>query len=49
MAALLPPQGANFNAIFCGQKELDANFDALLEEYDDGNIGEGEEDVEVTD
>ena len=49
MAALLP-QGSNFKTIFEGQKDLDANFEAFLdEEYDDGQIGEGAENPDVKD
>ena len=50
MAALLPAGGTNFKGIFDGQKDLDADFDAFMEEeYDDGQIGEGAEEAEVKD
>ena len=53
MAALLPvvEQGTNFTGMFAGQAELDAGFDAFMdEEYDDGKLGElYEEDVGATD
>ena len=51
MAALLPTAGgSNFNAIFGGQKDLDADFDAFMEEeYEDDKIGDGGEDAEVED
>lgn len=49
MAALLPPAG-DFKTVFSGQKDLDANFDAFMdEEYDDGEIGEGAEEPENSD
>jgi hypothetical protein len=42
MAALLLPSGGDFKAVFSGQQDLDANFDAFMdEEYDDAEIGEG--------
>ena len=52
MAALIPiaPTGSNFKTIFEGQKDLDANFEAFMdEEYDDGQIGEGADDADVKD
>ena len=51
MAALLPTGGANFTAVPDGQAELDAGFDAFMdEEYDDDKIGElYEEDVMAKD
>ena len=51
MAALLPTGGANFTAVPEGQDELDAGFDAFMdEEYDDDKIGElYEEDVMAKD
>ena len=39
MAALLPDSGANFKAVFENQNELDAGFDAFIdEEYDEDKI-----------
>ena len=51
MAALLPDAGANFKAVFENQNELDAGFDAFMdEEYDEDKIGElYEEDVDAKD
>ena len=53
MAALLPThtEGTNFGAVFGGQEDLDAGFDAFMdEEYDEFKIGElDEEEVEATD
>jgi len=41
MAALLPAPGTNFNTIFEKQNDLDANFDAFMdEEYNEDQIGE---------
>lgn len=40
MAALLPEAGANFAAVADGQAELDAGFDAFMdEEYDEDKLG----------
>ena len=51
MAALLPTAGANFTNVLEGQDELDAGFDAFMDqEYDEDKIGElYEEDVMATD
>lgn len=51
MAALLPVAGSDFKGVFEGQAELDAGFDAFMdEEYDEDKIGElMEEDVEAED
>lgn len=51
MAALLPDSGQNFGQVFAGQEDLDAGFDAFMdEEYDEDKIGElYEEDVEAED
>ncbi len=51
MAALLPDAGTNFKAVFENQNELDAGFDAFMdEEYDEDKIGElYEEDVDAKD
>jgi len=52
MAALLPDAvGTNFNTVFENQNELDAGFDAFMdEEYDEDKIGElYEEDVNAKD
>lgn len=51
MAALLPDAGVNFAQKFGGQDELDAGFDAFMdEEYDEDKIGElMEEEVEAHD
>ena len=41
MAALLPDAGANFTTVFGGQNDLDAGFDAFMdEEYDEDKMGE---------
>jgi hypothetical protein len=47
MVALLPAAGTNFGNIFAGQADLDAGFDAFMdEEYDEDKMGElMEEDV----
>lgn len=49
MAALLPEAGANFAAVYENQNDLDAGFDAFMdEEYDEDKIGElDEEDVQA--
>ena len=40
MAALLPEGGQNFSQMFTGQADLDAGFDAFMEEeYDENKIG----------
>ena len=45
MVALLPEAGQNFTAVYENQNELDAGFDAFMdEEYDDYKIGELDED-----
>ena len=47
MLALLPlaTGGANFTSVFGAQKELDADFDAFMEEeYYENKIGELDED-----
>ena len=45
MAALLPNAGQNFTAVYENQNELDAGFDAFMdEEYDEDKIGELYED-----
>ena len=51
MAALLPTAGINFTEVPQGQEDLDAGFDAFMdEEYDDYKIGElDEEEVEAQD
>lgn len=51
MAALLPTEGANFSAVYENQNDLDAGFDAFMdEEYDEDKIGElYEEDVQAVD
>ena len=51
MAALLPTAGINFTEVPQGQEDLDAGFDAFMdEEYDDYKIGElAEEEVEAQD
>jgi len=51
MVALLPAAGTNFAGVFAGQAELDAGFDAFMdEEYDEDKMGElMEEDVEAED
>ena len=51
MAALLPDAGINFKQVFENQNELDAGFDAFMdEEYDEDKIGElYDEDIEVKD
>ena len=51
VAALLPSEGVNFVTVAAGQEELDAGFDAFMdEEYDDYKIGElDEEDVQAED
>lgn len=49
MAALLPEAGQNFSVMMPGQNDLDAGFDAFMdEEYDEDKIGDlyGEE-IEV--
>ena len=44
MAALLPTAGSNFTNVLEGQDELDAGFDAFMEqEYDEDKIGELDE------
>ena len=49
MAAMLPPAG-DFKTVFAGQNDLDADFDAFMdEEYDDGEIGEGAQEPEAVD
>lgn len=51
MASLLPQSGTDFAQKFDGQAELDAGFDAFMdEEYDEDKIGElMEEEVEAED
>ena len=47
----MPDAGINFKQVFENQNELDAGFDAFMdEEYDEDKIGElYDEDIEVKD
>lgn len=51
MAAMLPTAGANFAGVMDGQDELDAGFDAFMdEEYNEDQIGElMEEEIDARD